>query len=272
MAHRPDGCTSTASNFLIRLRASGPWGMSVLTDELQHAISITAMGASGPWAAFVRTVEVESAISILVARASGRGYFYCDSCLTETRVLTGYHIVRTVGRSFLYRNLESIWDWSSTDRRLDVLLKRPERCKLDRTFSTQWRVRTEVHVVRTDDARYDWRSDGMACRPDGWNSCEMSVQTGWLDSLDGWQGTEIFTVQSLLRELWIVKSLFITSFHIQVILSKTQNEAKILTLCFALCPFEKKRGSNFYFWTRIVFLTGQVIFVPEWPKGEFVIL
>jgi predicted RNA-binding protein with TRAM domain len=23
-------------------------------------------------------------------------------------------------------------------------------------------------------------------------------------------------------------------------------------------------------WTGIVFLTGQVIFVPEWPKGEFV--
>jgi hypothetical protein len=23
-------------------------------------------------------------------------------------------------------------------------------------------------------------------------------------------------------------------------------------------------------WTEIVFLTGQVIFVPEWPKGEFV--
>jgi hypothetical protein len=33
-----------------------------------------------------------------------------------------------------------------------------------------------------------------------------------------------------------------------------------------------KRGSNFYFLTRIVFLTGQVIFVPEWPKGEFVSL
>jgi hypothetical protein len=33
-----------------------------------------------------------------------------------------------------------------------------------------------------------------------------------------------------------------------------------------------KRGSNFYFWTGIVFLTGQVIFVPEWPNGEFVSL
>jgi hypothetical protein len=43
-----------------------------------------------------------------------------------------------------------------------------------------------------------------------------------------------------------------------------------LLLCFTLCPFVTKRGSNFYFWTGIVFLTGQVIFVPEWPKGELV--
>jgi hypothetical protein len=45
---RPDGRTSAASNFLIRLRASGPWGMSVRMAELQHAISISAMRASGP--------------------------------------------------------------------------------------------------------------------------------------------------------------------------------------------------------------------------------
>jgi hypothetical protein len=48
MAHRPDGRTFAASNFLIRLRASGPWGMSVRTAELQHAISISAMRASEP--------------------------------------------------------------------------------------------------------------------------------------------------------------------------------------------------------------------------------
>jgi hypothetical protein len=34
-------------------------------------------------------------------------------------------------------------------------------------------------------------------------------------------------------------------------------------LCFTLCPFVTKRGSNFLIWTGIVFLTGQVIFVPE---------
>jgi hypothetical protein len=58
-----------------------------------------------------------------------------------------------------------------------VLLKRPDGCKLDRTFSTPWRVQTEVHVIRTDDDWSDWRSDGMARHPDGLNSCQMSVRT-----------------------------------------------------------------------------------------------
>jgi hypothetical protein len=31
-----------------------------------------------------------------------------------------------------------------------------------------------------------------------------------------------------------------------------------------------KRGSNIYFGPGMYFQTGQVIFVPEWPKGEFV--
>jgi hypothetical protein len=66
-----------------------------------------------------------------------------------------------------------------------VLLKRPDGCKLDRTFSTQCRVWTEVHVVQTDDAWSDWHPDGMARRPDGWNSGQMSVRTGWLDRPEG---------------------------------------------------------------------------------------
>jgi hypothetical protein len=57
---------------------------------------------------------------------------------------------------------EEIWNWSSTERRPDVLLKRPDGCKPDRTFSTQWRVRTERHVVRTDGTMTDGRPDGMA--------------------------------------------------------------------------------------------------------------
>jgi hypothetical protein len=66
-----------------------------------------------------------------------------------------------------------------------MLLRRPDGCKLDRTFSIQWRARTEVHVVRTDDAWSDWRSEGVAHRPDGLNSCQMSVRMGWLERPDG---------------------------------------------------------------------------------------
>jgi hypothetical protein len=39
---------------------------------------------------------------------------------------------------------------------------------------------------------------------------------------------------------------------------------------FTLCPFETKRGGICLIWIGIVFLTSQLIFVPEWPKGEFV--
>jgi hypothetical protein len=39
---------------------------------------------------------------------------------------------------------------------------------------------------------------------------------------------------------------------------------------YSVLPFVKKRGSNFYFRTGMYFQTGQVIFVLEWPKGEFV--
>jgi hypothetical protein len=40
---------------------------------------------------------------------------------------------------------------------------------------------------------------------------------------------------------------------------------------FTLCPFVTKRGSIFFvFGPRMYFQTGQVFFVPEFPKGEFV--
>jgi hypothetical protein len=42
-----------------------------------------------------------------------------------------------------------------------------------------------------------------------------------------------------------------------------------ILLCFP-GPSETVKGSNFYFRPRMYFQTGQVIFVPEWPKGEFV--
>jgi hypothetical protein len=77
----PDSLTSAASNFHIRLRTSGPKGMNVPTEILQHASSIFVMCASGPKLTDVRTVEVESAISITVEHAS-------EPRLTDVRTVT----------------------------------------------------------------------------------------------------------------------------------------------------------------------------------------
>jgi hypothetical protein len=106
MAHRQDGRTSAASNFLIRLSSVRTMG-----DERPDGYSSTCNFHISNER--VRTVEVESAISFFDARASepqlsdsGRSYLNCDSCLKETRVLTGYHIVQMVDRSSLSWNLE----------------------------------------------------------------------------------------------------------------------------------------------------------------------
>jgi hypothetical protein len=43
----------------------------------------------------------------------------------------------------------------------------------------------------------------------------------------------------------------------------------LITL-FYPSSFCDKKGESLLIWTVIVFLIRQVIFVPEWPKGEFV--
>jgi len=50
------------------------------------------------------------------------------------------------------------------------------------SFSTQRKVQTGIHVVRTDDAmktlaENPHRPDGMTCRPDGWQGTEFSGST-----------------------------------------------------------------------------------------------
>jgi hypothetical protein len=42
-----------------------------------------------------------------------------------------------------------------------------------------------MHVIQIDDAWSDWSLDGMARRPNGWNSGQMGARTGWVDRLDG---------------------------------------------------------------------------------------
>lgn len=186
MAHRPDGRTSATSNFHIRLRELEPWGMSVRTAELQHAISISDVRASRPWGVDVRTVEVESAVSIYDAPTSGPR-------LTE---------VRTV-------NFE-LWFLPYGDTRPDGIPHRPdgwlifpflELGKIQRTVweligvcTCCWNVRTEqagteasrysVGVQMEEARRPDgwcstvWRPDGMTYLPDRWNNVQRGVRTG----------------------------------------------------------------------------------------------
>jgi hypothetical protein len=78
-----------------------------------------------------------------------------------------------------------------------------------------------------------------------------------------------------LRHLFYILILLLNSWTILLCLPYRGSNfccVWFFLLCFTLCPFVTKRGSNFYFWTGIVFLTGQVIFVPKWPKWEFVSL
>jgi hypothetical protein len=70
---------------------------------------------------------------------SGRFILNCDSCLTEIRVQTGYHIVRTVDWSSLSWTWKESVNRSRTDRRPDVLLKRPDGSSLHRSFSMRCR-------------------------------------------------------------------------------------------------------------------------------------
>jgi hypothetical protein len=175
---RPDGRTSAASNFHIRLSVSGPRGMNVRTVILQHAISISAMRAFEPIEADVRTVEVESAITLTDERASGP---------MLTNVQTGNHIIRT-----FEVDLPIYWTWkeSEADQSLMDVKTGCWEVRTDaswnRSFSTQCRVRTEK-IRRPDgwcwsvwhpivmnmsfgrmEQWTDGRSDGMTRRPDGW--------------------------------------------------------------------------------------------------------
>jgi hypothetical protein len=152
MEHHPDGRTSAASNFLIRLRASGPWGMSVWTVELQQAISISAMRASGPSEAVVQTVEVESAISILVARAFGPRLTDVRTGIFEFRFLP-YGDARRNG--IPHRpNGRTIFPLSELGKNLRLVEYREASGRAAKTSGRMMLgltgVRTVWHVVQTD--------------------------------------------------------------------------------------------------------------------------
>jgi len=84
-----------------------------------------------------------------------------------------------------------------------------------RSFATQRKVRTGIHVVRTDDALV-WCASGQYV-----TSSErlMHWTAGHPDGMkrrpDGWQGIEFVdlqTVQNLLEHFWIAESLIKSNF------------------------------------------------------------
>jgi hypothetical protein len=167
--YRPDGCMSAASNFHIRLRASGSWGKNVWTAILQHAIYISDIRASGPWKVGVRTVEVESAISICVVRASGPRLTDVRTVIFELQFLP-YIWARPDGCINL--PLFRTWKESKANQSLKGVQTGCWDVRTDaswnKSFSIQYRVWMEKYVVRTVDAWSVERPDGMTRRLDGW--------------------------------------------------------------------------------------------------------
>jgi hypothetical protein len=99
----PDGCTSAASNFHNRLRASYhgagaserlnfntqfPYLMRVSPDHEGETSGRLKSNRQLPYTMHQRPDHS--------SQMSGRFILNCDSCLTEIRVQTGYHIVWTV--------------------------------------------------------------------------------------------------------------------------------------------------------------------------------
>jgi hypothetical protein len=58
--------------------------------------------------------------------------FECTTCLMDERVQMGIHIVQMVAAIFPYLRFgKTSHSWSNTECRPDVVLKRPDRCKLE---------------------------------------------------------------------------------------------------------------------------------------------
>jgi hypothetical protein len=129
-------------------------------------------------------------------------------------------------RSDGWINLPLFWTWKESEAGR-VLRDVQTGCWYVRTdtswyriFSTQWRVWTEKHVVRTYDAWSVGHLDGMARHPDGWNSGHKGVRTGWLDRPNGWHGNRKSSITLLNSGIPCTTASLQTSDFVQ-----TQNEA-----------------------------------------------
>jgi hypothetical protein len=128
---RSDGRTFAASNFHIEASRVRTGRIVLRTTDLMHAISISDARASGPcWLAF------------------GRLDLNCNTCLMDERV-------RTVATNFPYlcfgkKSWSLIEHWESSGQAAESSGRM--QAGAVRSFSTQKKVRTGIHVVRMDDA------------------------------------------------------------------------------------------------------------------------
>jgi len=119
---------------------------------------------------------------------SRRYYLNCDSCLIYERVRTGNHVVRTVYQS------SHIWTWKESEVNRSLMDVRTgcwdvrTDASWNRSFSIQWRV-------RTDDACLSGVWTVWTRRLEGWNSRQMGVRTGLLFVRTADRESEFFYLQ-----------------------------------------------------------------------------
>jgi len=147
---RLDGRTSAAHNFHIKASQIRTKRMVIRTVDQTHVISIYVARAFEPW-----------------RLTSGHLNFECATCLMDERDQTGIHIVRTIAAIFLYLCFgKKSCSWSNTECRPDVLLKRPDGCKLEQFEASRHRDEMMLWTVG--------RPDGISRRPDGCKGSDLS--------------------------------------------------------------------------------------------------
>jgi hypothetical protein len=165
------------------------------------------MHASGSWEADVRTVEVESAISLTDECASGPMLTDVQTVVFELRFLP-YLWARPDGKphrpdgvsifpySELGKNLKLIDHWWTSGRAAEM--------------SGRMQVRTEASRYSEGSGRKNMSSGQMmlVCLASGRDDTSSGRLTENLKS------SIFFAVQSLLKMLWKVESLFTISLHI----------------------------------------------------------
>jgi hypothetical protein len=114
--------------------------------------------------------------TVLPCRPNGHTSTARNFHVKASRIQTGIHIVRTVETIFPCLCFEKkSHNWSNTEWRPDVLLKRLNGCNLEQFETSRhwWASGRKVIVIRTDDTLTDERPDGIPRHPDGCNETEL---------------------------------------------------------------------------------------------------